>query len=133
MVDTKQTQVVYSDLMMNFDVHPIKKDLIRAINDAAVKRSIRNLLLTTQNERLFQPIIGSNVQQYLFDLISSHTAQNLQDAIIDTINNYEPRAKLIGVRVTPDYDNSLYNVVVAFYITNITNAVTLNINLQTLR
>lgn len=133
MVSLKQTSIIYSDLMMNFDVHPIKGDLVRAVNESAVKRSIRNLLLTNKNERFFQPNLGSNIQQYLFDLMTPQSAQNLQDAIEETINNYEPRASLIGVRVTPDYDNDKYNIIVAFYIKNLTNVVNLNISLQRLR
>ena len=35
------TQVIYSDIPVNFDVHPLKGDLIPTTNEDAVKRSIK--------------------------------------------------------------------------------------------
>lgn len=130
---TIQTDVIYSDIMMDFDVHPVKKDVVRAVNEAAVKKSIRNLILTGKRERLFQPEIGSNVKQYLFELMSPHTADDIRAAIEQTIKNYEPRAKLIGVRVSPDYNNGSYAVLIAFYVTTITEPTSMNIRLEMIR
>lgn len=133
MTSTRQTDVIYSDLMMDFDMHPVKKDLVRSVNEASVKRSIRNLIMTSKGERLFNGQLGSNVRQYLFEPMTPHVQFDLQRAIEQTINNYEPRARLINVVVTPDYANNAYNVKVLFYIINRTDPITLAITLERLR
>lgn len=133
MVQTTQTDVIYSDILMDFDIHPVKKDVVRTINETAVKRSIRNLILTGQGERLFQPNIGSNVKQYLFEPATPHTAYDIKQAIEQTINNYETRAELIGVKVTPNFTEDSYNVVIVFNIKNKPTPITLNIDLERIR
>jgi len=67
------TTTYYSDIPTNFDVHPVKEDLVLVTNESAVKRSIRNLLLTDPYERFFNPLIGSGIRQTLFENVSKDT------------------------------------------------------------
>ena len=46
------------------------------------------------------------------------TSQSLSQKIEDVITNFEPRALLAGVSVSPDFDNNVYMVTVEFYIQN---------------
>jgi len=57
----------YSDLDLNFTIHPVKKDINRHVGDMAVINSIKNLVLTNHYERPFQPDIGSNIRRLLFE------------------------------------------------------------------
>ena len=102
-------------------------------DENAVIRSIKNLLLTNKYERLFQPTIGSNLQNYLFELISPQTQSSIKSEIVNTIENYEPRAKLLDVIVTGYPDKNAYVVSITFYVTTIANAVTVNIPLSRAR
>lgn len=124
---------LYSDFLVNLNAHPDSKQLIASKNEVAVTRSIRNLILTNKYERLFQPIVGSNINNFLFEDISSHTEASIKSHIIETIENYEPRARLIDVLVTGYPEQNGYVVTIIYYITTIANPITVNIPLIRVR
>ena len=123
----------YSDLDLNFTIHPVKKDINRYTNEAAVVNSIKNLILTNHYERPFQPDIGSNVRRLLFENMDSITATTLEKEIEQTIRNYEPRANISKIAVSPDYDNNGFNVYMEFYVINRTTPITINFFLERIR
>lgn len=123
----------YSDLDLMFRVHPVKKDIVLSVDDQAVIRSVRNLILTNHYERPFHPEIGSNVRRMLFEPISPLTANYIQREIEDTIRNFEPRVKLQEVVVQIQPDANYYSVIMSFYINNRTEPTTINFVLQRLR
>ena len=126
-------QFLYSDFLTNFNAHPDSKQLMTIKNEVAVTRSIRNLLSTNKYERLFQPTIGSNLNHFLFEDISTFTSAAIKSAIIQTIENYEPRAKIIDVIVSPYQNDNGYVVTLLYYITTIANPITVNIPLIRVR
>ena len=126
-------QVIYSDIPVNFDVHPLKGDLIRATNEDAVKRSIRNLLLTDPYERFFNPKIGAGIRASLFENIGQDTEFLLKTKITETINNYEKRAQLYSVKVKAFPDQNAYNASIVFYLVNYTTPITLDLVLRRIR
>ena len=112
----------YKDISMSFGINPITDDIITLKNETAISRSIRNLVLTNQGERLFEQDLGSNVQRSLFETMDDITASQIRDEIEESISNFEPRAKLLegnGVEVDPDYDNNQFNVTVRYQIVGI--------------
>ena len=94
----------------------MSNDLISLKNETAIARSVRNLILTTQGERPFQPVLGSNVNNLLFDNMDKLTAASLKTEIETTIENYEPRVDINDIVVDPNYDNNEFNVTVSYYI-----------------
>lgn len=124
---------LYSDFLVNFNAHPDNKQLMRNTNEEAVIRSIKNLLFTNKYERLFQPTIGSNITSLLFEPISPETESDIVDQIKETIENHEPRAKLIDVVASGYPDQNAYAVTIVFYITTVENAITLNLPLYRVR
>jgi len=123
----------FSDLSLNFTPHPVRKDVIKLLDDDAIKRSVRNLVLTNHYERPFHPEIGSNVRKLLFDNITSVTSFQIQREIIDVIQNFEPRVKLKAVTVVVDPDNNGYSATIEFYILNSGRLVTVDSFLERLR
>ena len=85
---TVTTNIVaaYSDLDLNFTIHPVKKDINRYTNETAVVNSIKNLILTNHYERPFQPEIGSNVRRLLFENMDTITATTLEKEIQKQLN-----------------------------------------------
>ena len=132
---TATTNIVaaYSDLDLNFTIHPVKKDINRYTNEAAVVNSIKNLILTNHYERPFQPDIGSNVRRLLFENMDTVTAITLEKEIEQTIRNYEPRANISKINVSPDYDNNGFKVYMEFYVVNRTTPITINFFLERIR
>ena len=124
----------YTDLDLFFNKKATSRDISKVTDIQAVKRSIRNLILTDHYEKPFHPEIGSGVRGVLFELMSPITANVLARKIEDVIENFEPRAKLIGVRVYPDMDRNAYEATIEFYVVNTpTELVDLTVFLERLR
>ena len=124
----------YTDLDLFFAKKATSKDISKVTDVQAVKRSIRNLILTDYYEKPFHPEICSGVRGLLFELMSPITANVLARTIEDVIENYEPRAKIIGVRVYTDMDRNAYEVTIEFYVINTpTELVDLTVMLERLR
>jgi phage baseplate assembly protein W len=109
----------FKDISASFQVNPLTYDLIAIKNETAIARSVRNLVLTAQGERFFNPILGSKVSRLLFENVDEITASAIQEEITTTINNFEPRVNLLSVEVSPDYDNGEFNVTVRYEIVGI--------------
>ena len=125
---------VYSDLDLFFGKKSSNSDIQTVTDIQAVKRSIRNLILLNHYEKPFHPEIASGVRDMLFELMTPVTAQILARKVEDVINNYEPRARLVGVTAIPNLDRNAYEVSIEFYVVNQpTELVDLSIMLERLR
>jgi|TARA_R110000782_G_scaffold106326_8_gene194540 phage baseplate assembly protein W len=125
--------ILYSDFFMNLDENPVSLDLARNTNEEAVKQSIRNLLLTDKGERPFQPSLGCNIRQMLFDNITPDVIIVMREMVKETLEAYEPRANIIGVDVTSEIDNNAVTIAVVFKVINSSDPVTLVTSLTRVR
>ena len=124
----------YVDLDLFFGKKSSNSDIQDLTNVKAVKRSIRNLILTNHYEKPFHPEIGSGVRDILFENMTPVTSIILAKKIEDVILNFEPRARLVGVRAEPILDRNTYEVTIEFYIVNQpTELVDLSVMLERLR
>ena len=123
----------YRDLELFFS-KKTNKDLNKVTDIEAVKRSVRNLILTNTFEKPFHPEIGGNVRGLLFENMTPMVSAVISRKIEDSIINHEPRARLVGVKTQPDFDTNGYNVSVYFYVANApTELVELDTFLERLR
>lgn len=76
-------------------------DIFKKTNAAAVKQSVKNLILTNNFEKPFEPFFGADLQNYLFELGEPETFSQIKDNIESAIKNYEPRAEIIKLEVSP--------------------------------
>ena len=124
----------YTDLDLFFGKKSSDSDIQKVTDIQAVKRSIRNLVQLNTYEKPFHPEIAGGVREMLFELMTPITAQIIAKQIENVINNFEPRARLVGVRVQPDLDRNLYEVAIEFYVVNApTELVDLTVMLERLR
>lgn len=121
---------IYSDIDFTFMPKPVTGDVALSYDQQAVIRSVRNLLLTNHFERPFNPDLGSNLNALLFENISPSLTMAIQNEIMSTISNYEPRAlvKSVAVSVLPDQNS--YTATITFYIANATIPTTVTVLLQ---
>ena len=132
--DSNRSVRKYSDLDLFFGKKSSNSDIQNITDIKAVKRSIRNLVLLNHYEKPFHPEIASGVRDMLFELMTPVTAQILARKVEDVINNYEPRARLVGVTAIPNLDRNAYEVSIEFYVVNTpTELVDLSIMLERLR
>ena len=123
----------YSDLDLNFTIHPVKKDINRHVGDMAVINSIKNLVLTNHYERPFQPDIGSNIRRLLFENMDTITASSIEREIEQTISNYEPRARVSRINAIADFDKNGFKVEMEFFVINKTDPITIKFFLERIR
>lgn len=133
MVNLVARQPDFSDLDLDFIAHPTTGDIVKKTGVEALKRSVRNLILTNFYDRPFRSYIGSNAQKLLFENANPLTSNFLKDAINEVLKNYEPRIAVRGIQVNFDIDNNGYNVVLAFSIVNNNLPVVINLFLERIR
>ena len=124
----------YTDLDLFFGKKSSDNDIRKVTDVQAVKRSIRNLVQLNQYEKPFRPEIAGGIREMLFEPMSPLVAVIIARKIEDVIINFEPRARLVGVRAFPDLDRNAYEIFVEFFIINApTELVDLSIMLERLR
>jgi len=109
----------YIDVDMSF----AKKgsgDVFKKTSAAAVKQSLKNLIMTNRTEKPFSPYYGANLQQYLFELADAETEGELLIAIENNIRAFEPRVnpETLRISVDADPDNNSLNIKIVFNIRN---------------
>ena len=124
----------YRDLDLFFSRKNGTNDIEKITDIEAVKRSIRNLVLTNFYEKPFHPEIGSGIRDMLFENMTPITAVVLARKVEDVIENFEPRARLISVRSLPNLDRNEYEVTIDFFVVNTpTELVNMTVFLEVLR
>ena len=104
----------FKDISLSFSPHPVTKDLPILKNENAIVRSVRNLVETIPTERFFNSSLGSDVQDSLFGFVDYGTASLIEDQIITTVTNFEPRVENLEVEVDPQVDNNSFGVIIRF-------------------
>ena len=124
--------VDYLDIDLTFAKRP-SGDIYKKKDAAAVKQSIKNLLLTDFYEKPFQPFFGANLRAMLFELADDDTEDEVEENIRTAINKYEPRAEILTISVNVLPDQNDMRVSVYFKIISTQETVTFTTNLSRLR
>ena len=109
----------FKDVSATFQINPLNRDLIQLKNANAIARSIRNLIMTVPGERPFNPVLGSQVTNLLFETLDKLTASTIKSEIENTILNFDPRVNLNQVIVKAQPDNNQFDVEIQYYIVGI--------------
>lgn len=108
----------YSDLDLLFVNNPATNDIGIIKGEAAVKRSIANLIKTNFYEKPFRPGVGSGVTDLLFEPSTSSSQIVLERVIRLCIDNHEPRVRLQNVEVSYDEEEYGFRVRLEYVILN---------------
>ena len=109
----------FKDISATFQINPLNRDLIALNNSYAIARSIRNLIMTVPGDRPFNPVLGSQVTNLLFENLDKLTALTIKSEIVNTIENFEPRVRLNEVNVKSQPDQNQFDVKIQYYIVGI--------------
>ncbi len=120
----------FSDLLISFAKNSFTDDVSSVKNDNSIKQAIKNLVLTTPGEKPFQPLVGSKVNDLLFEPLDAFTADTIRDEIINTINQYEPRVELNSVVVTPFEASNKLNIAIEYRVVGLPIIETISFVLQ---
>ena len=105
----------YKDLDFGFTKHPSSGDVSIKSDVAAIKQSIKNLVLI--QGKPFHPEISSAVSALLFNQADVLLQVSLQDEIFRVIELYEPRVTVNNVQVA-FYQRHSVQITINFTIVN---------------
>jgi len=106
----------FKDISLSFKKHPVTNDVIALKNEDAIKKSVINLTRTRFNERYFNELIGTSIDNSLFELMDSGIGDVMETEITTLLNNFEPRINLTSVTVEPEPDMNYLGVKVEYEI-----------------
>ena len=88
----------------------------------AVKTNIRLLLQTNQGERLFQPNLGVNLRQLLFEQMTEDLQIQIENNIVDVFERWLPFVNLTNINIERRNDVNQTNVNIEFNIRRTPNS-----------
>jgi len=116
--DPRRSEIVYRDLGLSFIPHPVTKNINVLKNEEAIKRAIRNLILTNRGEQFFDDLYGGDVTALLFENYGPIAELSMKRNIKEAIKAYEPRAIVKGVELISEIDNNAIKINIVFSINN---------------
>lgn len=133
MATINRTVREFSDFNLLFTRHPVSYDLAKITNENAVKAAVRNLILTKNYERPFHPEIGCQISSLLFENYNPIIRSAMEQTIKDTLEKFEPRARLINLFINDKPDENSIDVTVEFALSNFERPITVTTTLNRLR
>ena len=110
----------FKDISLTFTRHPVTDDIGVFTNENAIKRSVTNLIRTRIGERFFESLLGSAVEDSLFEQADPDNAQVLEDDIRLLLENFEPRISRVSIKVVYPLDTNELLVQIAYDIVGLT-------------
>ena len=99
----------FKDISLSFTRHPVTNDVTILKNEDAIKKSVINLCRTRLTERFFNDLLGTSIEDSLFELNNGEIASVLEDEIKTLLDNFEQRIKTTKIIVDGEIDpNGLY-------------------------
>ena len=106
----------YKDLDLMFTAHPITGDVATKSDSDAVRRAVRNIVMTNYYERPFKPSFGGNIRGLLFELDTDRKLNRAKKQLAETIQDFEPRVE--NVKCIFNSEGNSLNVTVYYNIKN---------------
>ncbi len=96
----------FKDISLSFTRHPVTNDVTVLRNEDAIKKSVINLCRTRINERFFTDILGTSIEDQIFELATEDIASELEEEITALLDNFEPRIKVTSLFIDIDQNNN---------------------------
>ena len=109
----------FKDISLSFTKHPVTNDVTVLKNEDAIKKSVVNLCRTRINERFFNDLLGTSIEDSLFETNLDDIASFIEREITVLLKNYEPRIRLTNVIVESLVDSYELQIRVEYEITGL--------------
>ena len=130
---SKRSNRIYSDLNLSFTKNPATKDVAKLFDVQAIKRAVKNIILTNKYERPFNSDFGCNLRGFLFENITEPLLVIIKDRVAMAIEKYEPRVTIEDVVVKDDQEKNGLSIMVSFLINGTEAPVSVSTFLQRVR
>lgn len=114
MAEITRISRTFKDISLSFQPHPVTGDLPVLKNERAINKSVKNIVQTIPGEKFFNPNFGSDVRSQLFEIVDFGTADLIEQQILTSLENFEPRIERVQVEVDPQPDRNEFNVTVIY-------------------
>ena len=109
----------FKDISLSFNRHPVTNDVTVLKNEDAIKKSVVNLCRTRITERFFNNLLGTSIEDSLFETNLNDIAPFIEREITVLLNNYEPRIRLNSVIVESLVDSYELQIRIEYEITGL--------------
>ena len=109
----------FRDFSLTFEKNAVTNDVLSLKNEAAIKASVRNIIMYNFHEKPFDPMFGGNVVGLLFENASPTQAADLESRIADAINIHEPRVAHLETKALWTEDRNQLDVSIRYVILGI--------------
>ena len=109
----------FKDISLSFSRHPVTNDVTVLKNEDAIKKSVVNLCRTRITERFFNNLLGTSIEDSLFETNLNDIAPFIEREITVLLSNYEPRIRLNSVIVESLVDSYELQIRIEYEITGL--------------
>ena len=109
----------FKDISLSFTRHPVTNDVTVLKNEDAIKKSVVNLCRTRITERFFNNLLGTSIEDSLFETNLNDIAPFIEREITVLLSNYEPRIRLNSVIVESLVDSYELQIRIEYEITGL--------------
>jgi len=103
-----------------------EKVLSRQTDERLIRNDLLQLLLTSPGERVMRPDFGSPIRKFVFENMTAADLTKLENDILETIRNNEPRVVPTSIK-TEAQDNNILNIkVYGFFNLDVNNTINSN-------
>ena len=109
----------FRDFSLTFEKNAVTNDILSLKNEAAIKASVKNIVLYNFYEKPFDPFFGGNVIGLLFENFTPTMELEIKYRLEEAIEVYEPRVTAVSVSTVFEEDRNEFSVSINYLILGI--------------
>ena len=109
----------FRDFSLTFEKNAVTNDILSLKNEAAIKESVKNIVLYNFYEKPFDPFFGGNIIGLLFENSTPTMVLEVKNRIEQSIEIHEPRVTAVSVTVQFEEDRNELNCKIQYLILGI--------------
>ena len=113
------TSKSFRDFSLTFEKNAVTNDILALKNEAAIKESVKNIVLYNFYEKPFNPFFGGNIIGLLFENSTPSMELEIKNRIEQSIETQEPRVTAVTVDVDFEEDQNELQVEITYLILGI--------------
>ena len=106
----------FRDFSLTFEKHAVTNDIMSLKNEAAIKESVKNIVLYNFYEKPFDPFFGGNILGLLFENSTPTMVLEVKNRLEQSIEINEPRVTAVSVVVQFEEDRNELNCKIQYLI-----------------
>ena len=106
----------FRDFSLTFEKNAVTNDILSLKNEAAIKESVKNIVLYNFYEKPFDPFFGGNIIGLLFENSTPTMVLEVKNRIEQSIEIHEPRVTAVSVTVQFEEDRNEMNCKIQYLI-----------------